>query len=81
MKNYIKRIKSLHQIDVLRLRLLIYQIGMFLLATTIGIEMYFKSYDNPNYYWLIIFWGVIFFWELFQSIKTIKSIKQKRPTN
>lgn len=78
MKNYIKNKKSASKIDVLRLRLSIYQIGMFLLAATIGIDMYF---NKPDYYWLPIFWGVICFWELFQSIKTIKSIKQKRPTN
>jgi len=79
MKKYIERIKNLNPIDMVRLRLANYQIGMVLLTfITVG-----YNYNNSNSYATIVYsiLGVLFMAEAIKTIKSIKSITQKRPTN
>lgn len=81
MKKYIERTKNMNPINIVRLRLVNYQIGMALLTFVNMYYTYSNSYDNPYYFWLLISQGIIGAFFMAEAIKTIKSIKQKRPTN
>ena len=81
MKKYIERIENLNPINIVRFRLASYQIGMALLTFVNMGYTYSNSDDGPYYFWLLISQGVIGAFFMAEAIKTIKSIKQKRPTN
>lgn len=81
MKTKNMKTKNMNPINIVRLRLVSYQICMALLTFVNLGYTYSNSYDKPYYFWLLISQGVIGTFFIAEAIKTIKSIKQKRPTN